>query len=143
MKENARTAMTMISFMIFLLIVSGSSDYLIKIVPAPHKAALDLYSIVHAFAVAGTVIFILIFTKNKIKFRNHAFLALLVLIFAWEIIENTVLTETALAGQESLENIGADILIGVLSLGIVLSAQNGFFYSNPTKKDSASKTDPT
>lgn len=127
MKGKYVNAIAAISFISFVLIVSEVSEYLIGIVPAPHTAWFDLYTIVHAVSVGGTVVFILVFTQNNVKLRRYAFFALLTLIFVWEAIENTVLRETALAGQESLGNIGTDIFIGIVSIGIVYSARNWSF----------------
>lgn len=140
MKNKSNTALTAICFITFLFIISRSSDYLIAFVPAPQTQWIDLYTLVHAIAVGGTACFVLAFTSNNFKLRNKAFFALLSLIFIWEIIENTVLRETALAGQESLGNIGMDILIGILSMGMVLSTQFGFSYIK-TKKKSHSEAD--
>lgn len=142
MNENIKTSMITISFIIFLLILSGSSDYLIGVVPAPNKEVIDLYSVVHAFGAGGFAFFILISMPHNVRLRKYAFFSLLTLIFLWEIIENTVLRETALAGQESLGNIGMDILIGILSVGIVFSTQNEFFYSKPKKRNTTSGTNP-
>ncbi len=139
MKENIRALVIATGFIIFLIVELGLSDYLTKIVPIPQTQSIDLYSAVHAFAAGGAAFFILIFTSNNARLRNYLLFALLALIFVWEIIENTTLRETALAGQESLENIGMDILIGVLSAGIVLSAQSGLFFPKPEKNICASK----
>lgn len=134
MKENVRTSMITISFIVFLLIVIGSSIYLIGIVPAPNTQIVDCYSAVHAFAAAGFAFFILISTPNNATLRKYAFFSLLALIFIWEIIENTALRKTALSGYESLGNIGMDILIGTLSMGIVFSTQNKTLYSKSKNK---------
>lgn len=138
MKKNTTVLMTA-GFATFLLVVSELSEYLTRIVPTPHAQWIDFFSAVHAIEVAGIAFFILISTQNNAKLRNYAFIVLLALIFVWEIIENTALRETALAGQESLGNIGMDIFIGTLSMGIVFSTQNVLFSSKPKRNIQASK----
>lgn len=118
--ENKKKIIAFAGLVAFGMFVSKASDYLIEMVPPPQLAPIDLFSFLHAFTTAGFAFFAVILAGKKGKMKKYILMGTIFLVLAWEVVENTILAGTPLAGGESLLNSGADIVIGILMSGSVL-----------------------